>query len=168
VKKSISKFKGISYPFFGLKLRPYEIRYDLTKIYVQKQSGGHTQTVDDKSLQGDYFARLLQLEHRLHFEYTCRDLQDVIFNKVKWGIDATATPFDLTAREKVQTKTAKIEKVKGNLIWFRTISYPFTLPTTESLELTDAVYAVLVRTQNEWFIKEFFIDKPFIAKEVYI
>jgi hypothetical protein len=41
-------------------------------------------------------------------------------------MDATATPIDLTAREKVETKTAKIEKVKGNLIWFRTISYPFT------------------------------------------
>jgi len=168
VKKSISKFDGITYPFFGLKLKPYNISYDVNKIYVVKQKDSHVQTVDDKSLQGNYFARLLQLEHRLQFDYTCRNLQDLIFNKVKWGIDAHAIPFDLTYKEKVATKVVRIEKVKGNLIWFRTVSYPFKLPTLDEIELSEAFYAVLVQVHNEWFIKEFHIDKPHIAKEVFL
>lgn len=168
MKKNISKFKGITYPLFALRLKPYSISYDLEKIYVQKTSEGHAQTADDKKFSGDYFSRLLQIEHRLHFEYTCRNLQDIVFNKVKWGIDASGTPFDLTRKEKVQTKIVTVDRVKDNLIWFRTISYPFKLPTLENFELTDKLYAVLVHIENEWFIKEFCIDKPHISKEVFI
>lgn len=168
MKKSISKFDNIVFPFFGLKHKPYRVLYDLNKIYVIKYKDSHKETVDDKRLPGDYFSRLVQLEHRLMFDYTCRSIQDIIINRIMWGIDSKAKPFDLSEKEKVITKIAKVQKTKGNLIWVESVAYPFKLFTSESLELSEVIYVTLVYTQYEWFIKEFHVDKPSINKVAYI
>jgi len=149
------KFKGIKYPFFGLKHKPYQVKYDLNKIYVQKIPYGHFETVDDKSIPGDYFARLATLEHRLKFDYTCKDLQELIYAGCKWGLDCKANVFDLSRAMTVPTYCKKISKVNENLVWIRNVSYPFKIPTQEVLELTEEIFGTLVKIEDEWYLKEF-------------
>ena len=75
----MNKFDNIKFPFFGVKQKPYQIKYDLQKIYVQRTFTGHLETVDDKSIEGDYFARLASLDQRLKFDFTCKNLQELIY-----------------------------------------------------------------------------------------
>lgn len=168
MKKSISKFKGISFPLFALKQKPYKVLYDLDKIYIIKHPDSHKETVDDKKLAGDYFSRLIQLENRLKFDYTCKDLQDVIYAEPKWGIDSKAKPHDFSTKEAADTKIVKIKKVKNNLVWLESISYPFRLNTKERLELVDETYATIVKVNNEWFIKNFSMQPASTHKTIYI
>lgn len=150
-----NKFSGISYPFFAIKNKPFKVKYDLDKIYVQKTYTGHLETVDDKSLDGDYFARLASLNQRLKFDYTCKNLQELIYSGAKWGVDRDANPFDLSKPLTVKSYCHKVVKVRQNLIWIKNISYPFQIPTNETLEIKEDIYATLVKVDNEWFLKEF-------------
>jgi hypothetical protein len=168
MRKSISKFDGISFPFFGLKSKPYKVLYDINKISVIRHKDNHIETVDDKRLPGDYFSRLVQLEHRLNFDFTCKSIQDIIVNNINWGLDSKAMPFDLSNKEKAVTKLAKVQKTKGNLVWVDSIAYPFKLFTKETIDLTEVIYVTLVYVKFEWFIKEFHADKPRVCKVVYI
>ena len=63
-------FEHIKFPFFGLKKKPYSVEFTLDKIFVVRTEGSHKETVDDKNLQGDYFARLAQMDVRLDFDCT--------------------------------------------------------------------------------------------------
>ena len=56
--------RDINFPFFGLYKRPYELKYSLSKIQLKREENSHLETVDDKSLNGNYFARLAQLNKR--------------------------------------------------------------------------------------------------------
>jgi len=152
---SSNKFSSIVYPFFGIKQKPYTVSYDLTKIQLKRTYTGHFETVDDKTLKGDYFARLAQMEQRLKFDFTCKDLQEVIYSGCKWGMDSKANPHDLSSPLIVLTRCAKVVKVNDNLVWFRHISYPFKIPTKERLELNEDIYGHLVQVENEWYIREF-------------
>ena len=46
----MNKFSDIIYPFFGIKLKPYNVFFDLTKIQIQKTYTGHYETVDDNRI----------------------------------------------------------------------------------------------------------------------
>lgn len=166
--KHISKFIGINYPLFALKKKPFKLVYSIDSIYAIKSEGNILETVDNKNLSGDYFSRLLQMVNRINFDYTCKNLQDVIYSKPQWGIDSTAQPVDLSRREPVKAKTLKVRKVKNNLIWLDSISYPFKLSTNERIILTDAVYAVVVNINNEWYITSFTDEKQTVDRLVYI
>ena len=150
---SLTKFDGITYPFFGLKEEPYAISYDLTKIYVIRRKDSHRETVDDKSLQGDYFARLAQMNQRLKFDTTCANLQQLIVSKVKWGMDAKARPYNLTKQETVKATNRQIIKTRGSNVFVKGISYPFTMPTNETLEFekSDELFMTLVFINEEWY-----------------
>ena len=153
------KFENIKYPFFGLRTKPYKISYDLTKIYVQRSFNGHLETVDDKSLSGDYFARLATMTHRLQFEYTCKDLQELIYSGCKWGMDCEANPIDLSSLIVVNTYCNKIVKVIDNLVWVKNVSYPFKIPTHERLEINEEIYATLIKYKDEWYLKKFSFEE---------
>ena len=155
----MSKFNNISYPFFGLTKKPYETIYSLDKIYIRKYKDSHLETVDDKNISGDYFYRLLTLDNRLKFDYTCKNLQDVIISNIKWGLDCKAVPHDLSSQESVPADKRKVTRIKGNLIWLKNISYPFILSTNESIKVVDELYASIVRVDNEWYIREFTYEK---------
>ena len=111
----MNKFDNIKFPFFGVKQKPYQIKYDLQKIYVQRTFTGHLETVDDKSIEGDYFARLANLDQRLKFDYTCKNLQELIYSKAKWGMDCEANPFDLTKPMSVNDRNP-IMSIDTNII----------------------------------------------------
>jgi hypothetical protein len=150
---SLTKFEGITYPFFGLIEKPYAISYDLSKIYVIRRKDSHRETVDDKSLQGDYFARLAQMNQRLKFDTTCANLQQLIISKVRWGMDANAKPYDLTQQESVKATSKQIIKTRGPHIFVKGITYPFTMPTNETLdfEKSDELFMTLVFINKEWY-----------------
>ena len=150
---SLTKFDGITYPFFGLIEKPYAISYDLSKIYVIRRKDSHRETVDDKSLQGDYFARLAQMNQRLKFDTTCANLQQLIISKVRWGMDANAKPYDLTQQESVKATSKQIIKTRGPHIFVKGITYPFTMPTNETLdfEKSDELFMTLVFINKEWY-----------------
>jgi len=150
---SLTKFDSITYPFFGLLEKPYAISYDLTKIYVIRRKDSHRETVDDKSLQGDYFARLAQMNQRLKFDTTCANLQQLIISKVRWGMDANAKPYDLTQQESVKATSKQIIKTRGPHIFVKGITYPFTMLTNETLdfEKSDELFMTLVFINKEWY-----------------
>lgn len=150
---SLTKFDSITYPFFGLLEKPYAISYDLTKIYVIRRKDSHRETVDNKSLQGDYFARLAQMNQRLKFDTTCANLQQLIISKVRWGMDANAKPYDLTQQESVKATSKQIIKTRGPHIFVKGITYPFTMPTNETLdfEKSDELFMTLVFINKEWY-----------------
>ena len=39
------------------------------------------------------------------------------------------------------------------------ISYPFSIPTDQKLDLDEEMYGILISINNEWFIKEFTLDE---------
>tara|TARA_Y100000389_G_C17453818_1_gene516669 strand:- start:556 stop:1047 length:492 start_codon:yes stop_codon:yes gene_type:complete len=151
----MNKFSNIKYPFFGIKHKPWNVVYDLHKIQVQRTYTGHLESVDDKRLNGDYFARLAQMDHRLKFDYTCKNLQELIYSGCKWGMDSEANPHDLSKSLVASVRCAKITKVNENLVWVHKVSYPFEIPTKEKLELNEDIFGTLVKVDNEWYLKEF-------------
>jgi hypothetical protein len=167
-KNTLAKFTNIAYPIFTLKHKPYKIHYDLHKIYCTRTPSGHRETVDNKKLAGDYFARLLQLEQRITFDYTCKSLQDVIYSRSKWGIDKNAMPHNFSKTYKVPAEKRRVTKVSGNLLWLRNISYPFEIPTQENIRLDDTLYATIVLVNWEWYIKEFSLDSKLEVPYYYV
>lgn len=155
----LKNFEFIKFPFFGLYKKPENISFTLDKILINKTLTSHKETVDDKSLDGDYFARLLQLDKRVKFDCTCKDLQQLVFQRPTWGMDADAKPFDLSDRSYHLSIKKKVVKTKNNLLWVDKISYPFHVPTQEELSLdTESLYAVMISIKNEWYIKQFTMD----------
>jgi hypothetical protein len=155
----MKNFELIHYPFFGLKEKPFKISYSLNKIYLNKNSHSHKETVDDKSLEGDYFARLLQLDKRIQFDYTCKNLAQLIFQRPKWGMDSLAKPFDLSDLSYHVSLKLPVKKIRDNLIWFNKISYPFEIPTNEELSIPTDIFGILVSVNNEWYIQKFTFDE---------
>ena len=90
-----NKFSRISFPFFGLLKVPYEINITFNKIQIKRKRFSQLETIDDKSLAGDYFARLMQLDKRGDFNVTCKNVQDCLVSKVVWGLDKNAIIHDL-------------------------------------------------------------------------
>lgn len=167
-KTTLAKYKDIAFPVFALKQKPYKVIYDLTKISCIMKPDGHLQLVDDKSLAGDYFARLVQLKTRLTFDYTCRNVQDLIYTGASWGIDSKAIPHDFSRLTACVVEKRQVSKVHGNLFWLRNISYPFEIPTQESIRLEDTIYATMVFVNGEWFLKEFSYDSKLERPYIYV
>lgn len=167
-KNTLAKFTNISYPVFTLTRKPYAVYYDTNKIYCLTHPTSHKQTVDDKSLPGDYFGRLLQLENRITFNHTCKNLQELIFTQAAWGVDSKAIPHDFSKKYAVHAEKRRIERIVGNLLWLRNISYPFEIPTQEKIRLEDTIYATIVFVNQEWFLKEFSINSELARPYIYV
>jgi hypothetical protein len=149
------KFADINFPLFALRTAPYEVLYDDETIKIRKRENSHIETVDNRRLGGDYFSRLLQMKQRVVFDVTCRNTQDCILSKVKWGIDSKAIVHNLTKKHSVPAKSARIKRTKNNLIWVQGISYPFKLHTNEELDIQERTYARIVKVNNEWLLHSF-------------
>lgn len=155
---NLKNYKNIKYPFFGLFKKPEKVSFTVDKIFVNRSLTSHRETVDDKSLEGDYFARLLQIEKRLDFDCTCKNLAQLIFQRPKWGMDSKAKPHDISEMSYHVSLKLPVKKIRDNFIWFDKISYPFEIPTQEELEIPKDICGVLVSIDNEWFLKEFTMD----------
>ena len=164
----MSKFKGINFPFFGLKEKPYDIKFSLNNIEIKISSTDNQwKVVDDKSLRGNYFFRNVQMLGKKYtkvtFDYTCRDIKEIINSKCKWGVDDTAQIFDLTTKEKFKLTCKKIKKIQENMIWVEQISYPFEIPYMIDDFKSHDLYALLVNVNNTWYVKNFTHEQSYVT-----
>jgi hypothetical protein len=155
----MSKFTGIEYPFFGLLRLPYDIKYKGSQILVTVQEGLRQLILDDTSLPGlTFYQRLWNLEKkygnkRLRFTHTATNLASIITSKIKWGIDSNAKIFNLSNVETYKGKYLKINKIKGNLIWVNSISYPLELPKhMAELPYAETYYAGVIYIDLTWHL----------------
>ena len=160
MKKTIlRKYYNIAFPIFVLRKKPYAVTYESSKIYCQKTADSKPMLLDDKSIKGDYFNRLLSMPYRTTFDATCKDLQALLWTNYSWGMDANAMPHDFSKKEKVPAEKRLVTKITGNLFWLRNISYPFEIPTNENISLTDKLYATIIYVNGGWYITEFSLSK---------
>jgi hypothetical protein len=146
----------ITYPLFTLNKKPYEIAYSQFEIKIKKTKDSVWETLDDRTYGGDYFTRLIQMEYRVKFDYTCSNLQDIIFSDSRWGIDADAKIHDLPSFKKYKTHRRKVVRTSRNFIWIKYISYPFKLKTNQDLNFeTGELYADVIKVDKKWYIKGF-------------
>jgi hypothetical protein len=169
MKKSISnKFYNIAYPIFTTTSKPYKIEYSIDKIYFLKSPDSKKELIDDKNYSGDYFARLLQITDRFKFDNTCKNLQDLLMSKAKWGMDSQAIPHDFSQLVAVPAEKRRVIKIDNSLVWVRGISYPFEITTSESFSNLDELYVTIIHVNGEWFIKDFSYDKVLKRPYVYV
>ena len=146
----------IKYPIFTLSKKPFDINYTSYQIKIKKTESSSWETVDDRTYGGDYFTRLLQLEYRVAFDYTCRNLQDLILSNSKWGVDSAAKIHEMPTYRTFKTIRRKIVRTNKNFIWVKYISYPFQIKTMQDLDFnTDNLFADLIMVDKKWFIKGF-------------
>ena len=117
-----NKFSKIAFPFFCFEKKPYEINITFDKIEIKRNKDSHFETVDHKHFIGDYFSRLLQMNPRTNFDYTCKNIQEILTSKVKWGLDKNAVIHDLTKKYifpakkdhkfKISTSNTRLRKIK--------------------------------------------------------
>lgn len=166
-----TKFTGIHFPFFGLKVKPYNIEYHVTgHITLTKFKDGKVYLLDDVKLDSSsYSERLLRLDSqhsqtRLVFDFTFNNLRQLIksADKVKWGLDSRGQVFNLSKKFKYKAKIAKVKRKNDNLLWIDGITYPFTLPYPIDNFKSQDLYAILVNIENTWYIKDFTHEKKYI------
>jgi hypothetical protein len=169
MKKTIlQKYRNIEYPIFVTNAKPYAIEYTLDKIYFIRYKNSHKELLDNKSYSGDYFARLLQIKNRFSFDSTCKDLQQLLISKAKWGMDSKAVPHDLSKLQAVPAEKRRVQKIINSIVWIQGISYPFEIATKESFSNLDNLYVTIVYVNGEWFIKDFSYDKILKRPYVYV
>lgn len=159
----MSKYKGIKFPFYGLKEKPFDIQFTLNKIEIKlSQVDNQWKVLDDKELSGTYFNRQVKMLEKkytkVNFNFTCRNMQELINSKCKWGVDNNAQIFDLTTKEKFKLVCRNIKKIKNNLIWIDQISYPFEI-NTNKINIKENYYATLVNIDRCWHLIEFSFSK---------
>lgn len=164
----MQKYRNIAYPIFTTNKKPYQLEYSADKVYIITQKGHHKQLIDDKNLNGDYFARLLQIKNRFIYDNTSKDLQQLLLTKAKWGMDSNAIPHDLSQLYAVPAEKRKIKKLVDSLVWVQGISYPFEIITKESFSNLDELYATIIHVNGEWFLKEFSDDKLLKRPYIYV
>lgn len=152
----MSKFSNITFPFYGLKQIPEDISFKEQKILVKFNT--QWMVLDDKSLKGNYLQRQIQMLEqkytKLNFNYTCRNMIELLSSKAKWGADSDAIIHDLSNREKFSIICRKIRAIKENLIWVDKISYPFEV-NTEKLNVNSDYYVTLIHIDRSWYPLEF-------------
>lgn len=153
---SVSKFSNIQFPIFCLTKTPVKEEIDFDRLYLTL--GINTYLVDDRSLKiKSYFKRLLILrtwskELVISFNNTCLNMQQLILAKAKWAYDDKGRIYRLHKRESFPCKSVKVKRIKDNLVWFDSISYPFEIPY-EMTELFDKyMWIRLVYVESKWYI----------------
>lgn len=148
----MSKFSGIKFPLYGLFYKP-EVAYSQTKIAARNKD--KTYLVDDTSLTGNYLVRLSQIKNRINFDATILSLQELLVSRVVWGVDSTGKIFDFSTKEKYPYYVGKIRKIKDNLVWVSTITYPFKIKHDLVGILNDNIYIHLIKIDMTWYLYKF-------------
>lgn len=144
-----SKFSNINYPLFGLSKKP-KLKYENTKVYVSKNTSWYL--LNDTSINCNYINKLLIMENRLKFDYTCRNINELILSKVTWGVDNNCNIYDLTKKEKFKFACRQIVSQTDNYITIDKITYPLKIPNYFSEVDVSGMYAYLVYVDFTWYI----------------
>jgi hypothetical protein len=155
--KRRSKFYGITFPLFGLKVVPYSYKFTLDSISIQKLEDSKESIIDkydaSKSLAVRY---AINKDDFFMFDYTCTKLSHVLNKKIKWGIDSNCKIYDLSIKQKFLARNVPIVRIKGNLIWLATVSYPFRI-TKELIQKDNLkhMFATIVYIDEVWVLHKF-------------
>ena len=153
----MSKFSGIIFPFFGKIAIPSQVIYGLESAAIINEKG-YLVLVDNKNIPNkDYITRLSKIDEnkRINFDYTAITLQELINSPIKWGVDSTAKIYNLNTKEPFKAKTVKINKVKGDLLWAKQVSYPFKIKDNLTGIINKYIYVTLVYIDNTWYLYNF-------------
>lgn len=155
--KARSKFYGIEFPLFALKNKPYDFSIRLNSISVKLTETGDWHKIDEYKEKTSLLKRYVSVKDEFFFfNYTCTNLTQLISKKIEWGIDANAKIYDLRLKQKFKARTVQVVKVRDNLIWLDTVSYPFKL----SKNIVDAStlleqYITIVYIDEVWHLYRF-------------
>jgi len=155
--KARSKFYGIQYPLFGLKKKPYDFSIRLNSISVMKTEFDEWHKIDEYKEKTSLLKRYVSVKDDFFFfDYTCTNLTQLISKNIEWGIDANAKIFDLRQKQKFKARTVQVVKVRDNLIWLDTVSYPFKL-SKNILEPSTILeqYITIVYIDETWYLYRF-------------
>lgn len=126
--KARSKFYAIEFPLFALKKKPYDYSIRLNSISVQLTESGDWHKIDEYKDKTSLLKRYVSVKDEFFFfDYTCTNLTQLISKKIEWAIDANGKIYDLRQKQKFKARTVQVVKVRDNLIWVSTVSYPFKL-----------------------------------------
>lgn len=151
----MSKFSNIKFPFYGLKNKPENIRYNNHNISINNQI-----IVDYGNFKGDYFTRLVRIRktfpnNSITYDYTATNLQELIKSPIKWGLDARGKIFDLSKKEQFPIKCIKRKKIKDDLLWVRGVSYPFEIKYDLAATISDIMWIIIVNIDLTWYLYDF-------------
>lgn len=146
------KYDGITYPFFGIDVVPDEVKYTQVEVYFTINN--KKLIVDDKTINKDsYLDRLVVLKKRddcIEFKYTASGVQEILFSRIPFGVDYYGKVFDLSKKEEVPFKCARIEKIKKDYLWVKGVSYPFRFRYGIVINANRFLFAHLVKVNNVW------------------
>lgn len=153
----MSKFRDIHFPFYGLIEKPYKVIYEQDKIYILKTKTSARKIINDSNInKNSYLEKLINMPNRVTFDITCRNMQELIHNKPKWGIDNKETIRDLTKPiEYFEYKSSKIIRKLKNFIWVKEVSYPFEIPDSLKEISINSLFAGIVLIDNIWYLFDF-------------
>ncbi len=155
--KARSKFYGIEYPIFALKNKPFNYTVTVDTIGVQLKEFGEWHVIDRFTNEKSLVSRYIETKDDIFcFDYTCLNISQLISKPIKWGIDSAAKIYNLENKQEFIARNEKVIKVKNNLIWVNTVSYPFTLPKNmiDKNELIQQ-YATIVYIDDVWVLHKF-------------
>lgn len=152
-----SKFYGIHFPFFGLKAKPYSFSFTSNSILVQPKEFGPKLLLDVYSDSKSLTARYIHnKDDSFNFDYTCLNMNHLILAKLKWGIDSKARVYNLSQKQTFLARNVKIVRVKGNLLWVSTVSYPFTIKSSlVDTKLLLEQYVTIINIDQNWYLYKF-------------
>lgn len=107
-----------------------------------------------------YMSRIIDIDDRLEFEFTCRNLTELINSPVSWGLDSRGKVFNLSKNELFTISTRSIKKIENQLIWLKGISYPFPLEKSLNIEDIDSktLKVNVVYIDYTWILHSFTYD----------
>ena len=135
---------------------PYSYSVRLNTIQVQKTEQDAPSTIDVFDASVPLLNRYVSVkEDDFSFDYTCMTVSQLVTKKIEWGIDSTARAFDFRKKQTFKARNVRIRRLKGNLIWVDTVTYPYKIrKNTISQELLDQ-YVTIVYVDNVWYLYKF-------------
>lgn len=155
--KARSKFYGIEFPIFALKRKPYDFSIRLNSISVKRTEEDEWHTIDEYKEKTSLLKRYVSVKDDFFFfDYTCTNISQLISKPIEWGIDSKAKIYDFRQKQKFKARTVQVVKVRDNLIWLNTVSYPFKL----SKNIVDPAtileqYITIVYIDEVWYLYRF-------------
>ena len=152
----MDSFSDIVFPFFGFAV-PAQVIHTKHKTYIIRKKARKKILLDDRRLGADFTTRSFKLaveeKSRIKFKH-CLDLDDLVFNHVRYGIDNSGTIRDFRGfRTKIYRK--RVKKIVDDKVYIEGFTLPLKLPKTTKFRIRDA-HVQVVLVENRWRIRKFF------------
>ena len=153
------QYHKAKFPFYGLKSKPYSVRQQNGRLFVQKTKASKEVLVDNTYLDGDHFIdRSFQIDDRWIFqENVFETVDELVFFKIRWGLnydgEVLSIPYDPV---QYLTKDVVVTKVSGNTAHFD--EFPNRSPIVNAMNIPVAtnLYATLQLAASRWRVKAFY------------